>query len=62
MYDLDVGGLLLVTQFLLGLKNELRAAVEVQVPNSISEAASFAQSSAGRSFGERQALHEQEGQ
>ena len=31
-----------MTQFLLGLKNELRAAVEVQVPNSISEAASFA--------------------
>ena len=51
-----------MTQFLLVLKNELRAAVEVQVPNSISEAASFAQSSAGRSFGERQALHEQEGQ
>ena len=42
LYDPHVGGMMLVQQFILGLKEELRAAVEVQLPNSVAEAASFA--------------------
>lgn len=37
-----VGGLMLVTQFILRLKEELRAAVEVQLPDSINKVATFA--------------------
>jgi hypothetical protein len=43
LYDPNMGGLMLVQRFILGLKEELRAAVEVQLPNTVAEAAMFAQ-------------------
>jgi hypothetical protein len=42
LYDSIVGGMMLVQRFILGLKEELRAVVEVQLPDSVAEAASFA--------------------
>lgn len=42
LYDPHVGGMMLVQRFILGLKQELRAAIEVQLPDSVAEAASFA--------------------
>lgn len=42
LYDPTVGGLMVVTRFILGLKNDLRAAVEVQLPESVAQAAQFA--------------------
>ncbi|XP_024311277.1 uncharacterized protein LOC112269252 [Brachypodium distachyon] len=42
LYDPTVGGLLVVTRFILGLKNELRAAVEVQLPETVAQAAQYA--------------------
>lgn len=42
LYDPHVGGMMLVQRFILGLKEELRAAVEVQLPDTVAEAASFA--------------------
>jgi hypothetical protein len=41
LYDPNMGGLMLVQRFILGLKEELRAAVEVQLPNTVIEAAMF---------------------
>ncbi|KAM0829264.1 hypothetical protein ACQ4PT_066987 [Festuca glaucescens] len=43
LYDPNMGSLMLVQRFILGLKEELRAAVEVQLPNTVAEAALFAQ-------------------
>ena len=42
LYDPHLGGMMLVQQFILGLKEELRAAVEVQMPNTVAKAAAFA--------------------
>uniref|UniRef100_A0ACD6AAU5 Uncharacterized protein n=1 Tax=Avena sativa TaxID=4498 RepID=A0ACD6AAU5_AVESA len=42
LYDPHIGGMMLVQQFILGLKEELRTTVEVQLPNSVAEAAAFA--------------------
>jgi hypothetical protein len=42
LYDPSVGGMFLVQRFILGLKEELRDAVEVQLPDTVAEAASFA--------------------
>jgi hypothetical protein len=41
LYDHNVGGMMLVQRFILGLKDELRATVEVQLSNSVAEAATF---------------------
>jgi hypothetical protein len=43
LYDPKRGGVILVQRFILGLKEELRAAVEVQLPNTVAEAAMFVQ-------------------
>ena len=42
LYDPTVKGMMLVTQFVLGLKEGLRGAVESQLPNSVTEAATYA--------------------
>jgi hypothetical protein len=42
LYDPNMGGLMLVQRFILGLKEELRTTVEVQLPNTVAEAALFA--------------------
>uniref|UniRef100_A0ACD5UZ83 Uncharacterized protein n=1 Tax=Avena sativa TaxID=4498 RepID=A0ACD5UZ83_AVESA len=43
LYDPAIGGVMLVTQFLLGLKEEIRAAVEAQLPNIVQRATLLAQ-------------------
>jgi hypothetical protein len=42
LYDPNMGGLMLVQHFILGLKEELRASVEVQLPNTVPKAALYA--------------------
>jgi hypothetical protein len=42
LYDPNMGGLMLVQHFILSLKEELRAAMEVQLPNTVAEVALFA--------------------
>lgn len=42
LYDHNIGGLMLVTRSVLGLKEELRAVVELQMPTSITMATTFA--------------------
>lgn len=42
LYDHNIGGLMLVTRFVLGLKEDLRAAVELQMPTSVAMAATLA--------------------
>lgn len=42
LYDPHISGMMLVQQFILGLKEELRAAVEVQMPDTLAAAAAFA--------------------
>ncbi|KAK1649759.1 hypothetical protein QYE76_067564 [Lolium multiflorum] len=42
LYDVSVGGMMLVTQFILGLKEELQGPVEAQLPSSVSMASTYA--------------------
>ena len=42
LYDKTIGEPYLISQFILGLKEELRAAVEIQLPDSVSKAATLA--------------------
>ncbi|KAM0849286.1 hypothetical protein ACQ4PT_053818 [Festuca glaucescens] len=42
LYDASVGGMMLVTQFILGLKEELQGPVEAQLPMSVSMASTYA--------------------
>lgn len=41
LYDHTIGELMLVTRFVLGLKEELRAVVEIQMPTSVAMAATI---------------------
>lgn len=43
LYDPSIGGIMLVTQFVLGLKEELRIAVEAQLPKTVQRAILMAQ-------------------
>ena len=43
LYDPSIGGILLVTQFVLGLRDELRVAVEAQLPDTVQKATLLAQ-------------------
>lgn len=42
LYDHNIGGLMLVTMFVLGLEEELRAAIEIQMPTIVAMAVTFA--------------------
>ena len=42
LYDKTIGEPYLISQFILGLKEELRAAIEIQLPDSMSKAATLA--------------------
>lgn len=42
LYDHTIGELMLVTRFVMGLKEELRAVVEIQMPTSVAMAATIA--------------------
>lgn len=42
LYEQSVSDTFLVTRFLMGLKEEIRGAVEIQLPNIVSEAAAYA--------------------
>lgn len=42
LYDQSIGELILVTRFVLGLKEELRATVEIQMPPTVTAAATYA--------------------
>jgi hypothetical protein len=43
LYDPTIGAIMLVTQFVLGLKDELRFAMEAQWPDRVHRATLFAQ-------------------
>lgn len=43
LYDGFVGEMMLVTQFIMGLKDELKGAVEVYLPDIVSKMTIFAQ-------------------
>lgn len=42
LYEISVSDTLVVTRFVLGLKEELSAAAEIQLPSTVSEAATYA--------------------
>jgi hypothetical protein len=42
LYDKTISKTFLISQFVLGLKDELRAAVELQIPNTLGKAATLA--------------------
>lgn len=42
LYETDVSDTLLVTHFVLGLKEELRVAIDIKLPTTISEVATYA--------------------
>ena len=42
LYDATISETMLVTQFMLGLKEEIRAAVEIQLPHTVLLAAEYA--------------------